>query len=57
MPFDVNMRELDGDDMCKFIVGDEVWVKPSPPSCTRQWTPGEVTKIVSKHTVDINGVP
>ena len=57
MPFDVNTRELDGDDMCKFIAGDEVWVKPSPPSCTRQWTPGEVTKIVSKHTVDINGVP
>ena len=57
VPFDVNTQELDGDDICKFIVGDEVWVKPSPPSCTRQWTPVEVTKIVSKRTVDINRVP
>ena len=25
--------------------------------CTKQWTPGKVTKIISKHTVDVNGVP
>ena len=25
--------------------------------CTKQWTPGKVTKIISKHTVGVNGVP
>ena len=43
--------------MCEFIGGDEVLVKPSPLLCTRQWTPGEVTKIISKHKVDVNRVP
>ena len=37
--FDVNTQQLDDNDMCKFIVGEEVWVKLSLPPCTRKWTP------------------
>ena len=40
-----------------FSVGEEVWVKPSPPSCTKQWMPSKVTRIVSKHTVCADGMP
>ena len=40
-----------------FEVGDKVWVKPYPPSCTKRWTAGEVTSIVSPHTICINGMP
>ena len=32
-------------------------MKPSPPSCTKQWMPGKVTRIVSKHTVCVDGMP
>ena len=32
-------------------------MKPSPPSCTKLWMPGKVTRIVSKHTVCVGGMP
>jgi hypothetical protein len=57
VPFDVNTRQLDADGKNDFAVGEEVWVKPSPPSCTKQWALGEVTSVNSKHTVCIDGVP
>ena len=40
VPFDVNLRTEGGDVESSFSVGDEVWVKPSPPSCVKQWMPG-----------------
>ena len=57
VPFDVNRHTEDGDVESSFSVGDEVWVKPSPPSCTKQWMPGKVTRIVSKHTVCVDSMP
>ena len=32
-------------------------MKPYPPSCTKQWMPGKVTRIVSTHTVCVDGMP
>ena len=57
VPFDVNLRTEGGDVESSFSVGDEVWVKPSSPSCVKQWMPGKVTRIVSKHTVCVDGMP
>ena len=57
VPFDVNLRTEGGDVESSFLVGDEVWVKSSPPSCVKQWMPGKVTRIVSKHTVCVDGMP
>ncbi|XP_067930843.1 uncharacterized protein [Watersipora subatra] len=41
----------------KFAIGDEVWVKPSTPSCTRQRAPGVITGVISKHNVCVDGMP
>ena len=57
VPFDVNLCTEDEDVENSFSVGEEVWVKPSPPSCVKQWMPGKVTRIVSKHTVCMDGMP
>ncbi|XP_067944891.1 uncharacterized protein [Watersipora subatra] len=57
VPFDVNLRGLDEGSQGKFAVGDEVWVKPSTPSCTRQWAPGVITGVISKHNVCVDGMP
>ena len=57
VPFDVNLRTEGGDVESSFSVGDEVWVKPSPPLCAKQWMPGKVTRIVSKHTVCVDSKP
>ena len=58
IPYDVN-RQLADDDRGSnaFSIGDEVWVKPSVPSCTKPWAPGRVTAIQSKHTICIDGMP
>ena len=37
--------------------GDRVWVKPPGARCTSQWDRGVVTKINSRHNVEVNGVP
>ena len=34
VPFDVNTKQPDPAERGAFGVGDEVWVKPSPPTCT-----------------------
>lgn len=57
VPFDINLKETDAQECNSFAVGDEVWVKPSLPSCTKQWTTGKVTDVVSKHVVCIDGMP
>ena len=56
MPFDINLRTESVDVESSFSVGEEVWVKPSPPSGTKQWMPGKVTRIVFKHTVCVEGM-
>ena len=40
-----------------FAVGDEVWVKPAVPSCTKRWSLGRVTAVESKHVVCVDGMP
>ena len=57
VPYDVNLVRIDDCLDSKFAVGDEVWVKPHPPSCTRQWASGVVTRVVSSHTICVDGMP
>ena len=57
VPYDVNAREVKDGESSAFAVGDEVWVKPMVPSCTRQWTLGVITRVVSKHVVCVDGMP
>ena len=57
VPFDVNLRKVDDCRDYSFTVGEEVWVKPAVPSCTKPWAAGRVTKVVSKHTVCVDGMP
>ena len=32
-------------------------MNPSSSSCKKQWMPGKVTRIMSKHTVGVDGMP
>ncbi|KAF6023195.1 hypothetical protein EB796_018494 [Bugula neritina] len=57
VPFDINTPEAGACGDCNFAIGDEVWLKPPTPSCTKQWALGEVTGVISRHTVCVNGVP
>ena len=57
VPFDVNTQEPALECDSRFTVGEEVWVKPTPASCTRQWALGKVTRVVSTHVVDVDGMP
>ena len=54
--FNVKLCTEDKDVKSSIFVGDEVWVQPSS-SCKKQWMPGKVTRIVSKHTVCIDCMP
>ena len=38
-------------------VGDDVWLKPNMPSCTKEWAPGTVTRVFSQHVVEVDGMP
>jgi len=51
VPFDVNTQEVDGAGESSFAVGDDVWVKPAPASCTKRWALGRITGITSKHSL------
>lgn len=55
VPYDVNceVEEKSG----AFSLGDEVWVKPAVPSCTKRWSLGRVTEIQSKHVICVDGMP
>ena len=57
MPYDLNCRKVEDGEADGLTVGDEVWVKPAVPSCTRQWSLGKLTGIVSKHVVCVDGMP
>ena len=57
LPSDVNMEVVDDGKSGAFAVGDEVWLKPAVPSCTKKWTPGVVTEVQSSHVVCVDGMP
>ena len=56
VPFDINLCTEGEDIESLFLVGEEVWVKTSSSSCIKQWMPGRVTRIMSKHTVCVDGM-
>ena len=56
VPFNVSLCTGGEDVESSFLVGDKVWVKPSPSLCTKQWMPGKVNRIMSKHTVCVDGM-
>lgn len=41
----------------KLRVNDEVWVKPPNARCTSQWGRGQISKVVSRNTVEVDGIP
>jgi len=57
VPYDVHVQTELHDVSDHFMVGDEVWVKPAVPSCTKQWALGKVTRVVSQHVVAVDGMP
>ncbi|KAG1715034.1 hypothetical protein GQR58_000608 [Nymphon striatum] len=57
VPFDVNLVKVESFEDSPFAVGDEVWVKPPIPSCTRQWSLGIVSDVVSRYVVRVDGMP
>ncbi|KAG1653883.1 hypothetical protein GQR58_025339 [Nymphon striatum] len=57
VPFDVNLAKVESFEDSPFAVGDEVWVKPPIPSCTRQWSLGIVSDVVSRYVVRVDGMP
>ena len=57
VPYDINQKvdlEVENEH---FSIGDEVWVKPAIPSCTKHWTLGSVTKVQSRHVICVDGMP
>ena len=59
MEVEVNSEIDDGQESDKraFSVGDKVWVKPHGARCTSPWNFGIVTKVNSKHNVEVDEVP
>lgn len=57
IPYDVNVKVDEDGAKNAFSVGDEVWVKPPVPSCTKRWALGRVTAVKSKHIVCVDGMP
>ena len=44
-------------EVCRYVVGDAVWTRPSNSRCDKQYDAGRVTHVVSEHTVEVDGVP
>lgn len=57
VPYDINQSEVDEPGSGVFSVGEQVWVKPAVPSCTKQWAPGRITGVQSTHVVLVDGMP
>jgi ribonuclease HI len=58
VPYDVCVQSRSGiERSSSFAIGTDVWVKPPMPSCTEQWSRGRVTRIVSDHVVEVDGMP
>ena len=57
VPYDINQKvDLERKNE-HFSIGDEVWVKPAIPSCTKHWALGRVTKVQSEHVVCVDNMP
>lgn len=57
VPTVLDLQEIDDSKSGPFAVGDEVWVKPALPSCTKKWALGRVTGVQSTHVVCVDGMP
>ena len=56
---EINSEIDDGQESDKraYSVNDKVWVKPHGARCNSLWNPGIVTKVNSKHNVEVDGMP
>ena len=43
--------------MCRYQVGDCVWVRPEEARWDDPYVASEVTKIISELSVEVNGIP
>jgi len=57
LPDDSSHQEAVGKTHSVFSVGDEVWVKPAVPLCTKKWSLGKITEVQSTHVVCVDGMP
>ena len=60
--YDVRVRAVDGavekqEEACRYRSGDLVWVRPLEGRCNQQYEKGVVTRVVSEHTVEVEGIP
>ena len=39
-----------------FAVGDAVWIRPARPKCNKRRNPGMVTRIISSHNIEVDGM-
>ena len=55
-PCDTSEEALESSVDSPYRVGDLVFVKPPRPSCTEKWGRGRVTDVLSKRSVEVDGV-
>ena len=53
----VECVEEEPEPKCRYQVSDKVWVRPEEASCDDPYVAGEVTKIISSLTVEVDGIP
>ena len=49
--------ETEPEPKCRYRVGDKVWVRKEEARCDDPYEAGEVTRIISSLTVEVNGIP
>ena len=49
--------ETEPEPKCRYSVGDKVWVRKEEARCDDPYEAGEVTRIISSLTVEVNGMP
>ena len=57
LPYDTTQVNVDDGVSVSFDIGDEVWVKPTVPSCIKKWSRGRVTGLQSTHVICVDGMP
>ena len=53
----IDEAEPVGEQTSCYKVGDAVWVRPFNARCDKQYDTGQVTRVVSECTVEVNGIP
>lgn len=58
----VRVRAVDdvvekGEEASRYRRGDCVWMRPPDNRCDQQYARGVVTRVVSEHTVEVDGIP